>query len=1009
MNSNMPQACPAAEVSRLQESLLAAQAALADSLAENDLLQATLDASSDAILAIRPDGSIFFNVRAAEIWDVPEEHLRSIDAQTIRELIASRLADPQAYWDLIRTLEERPGDNTRALIEFKDGRIFERVARQQFARERPQGHVIAWREVTRQVLHERAMAFNGRVLDNSPPMFWMQRDTAKITYANPAMCQHLGYPLEEVLQLQVQQLHMGLRPEQKQLLVQETAAGRITRLEVTHRRKDGAVRDVELAVFLTDQDGKAVYVVNLKDISQEKAARREKERQQQLLKAIVDSMSDGVYYKDLQGRYLGCNRAYAEHTGLRQEEVAGKTVDDMPFPPERIERIKQRDDHVLQTLRPDRGEYWMEAASDGRRRLFESVVTPLCDDQGTPIGVLSNGRDITDRKQVEEELRAAKEAAEEATRAKSEFLANMSHEIRTPMNAIIGLSHLSLKTELTPRQRGYIEKVQAAGQHLLRVINDILDLSKVEAGKLDLEFIEFDVGQLLETTRSLLGGEAQRKGLALRVELDPRVPHRLIGDPIRLGQVLLNLANNAVKFTETGEVCICVRALESDEAETVLEFRVRDSGIGLTDEQMSRLFRNFSQADGSTTRRFGGTGLGLAISKRLAELMGGSAGVESELGRGSAFWFTARVGLARQGARELAEAGQRGGPQPEQQDPLPAALAAIRGARILLVEDNDINQIVAQEILQDAGLEVDIADNGAVALQKVRTGHYDLVFMDMQMPVMDGVTATRELRKIAGLEGLPIVAMTANAMEQDLRSCLEAGMNDTVVKPIDPAAVWSALLRWIAPLQAVTAPAPVPAGAGPGPATPFRGVAGLEVARGLAVTCGNEKLYRTIVSRFAQSQAEVPAQVRETLAHGDMVAAERLAHTLKSVAANIGAGEVRYLAARLEEALRTSEPLVAVQDRVRELEAPLARLVAAIRERLRQPASAAAADQRAGAGTTTTVSPVRPRCPVAPVSPVVPVVPVAPVSPVEPVAPVAPALPVLPVAPMAPVLPVLPV
>ncbi|MBA2675068.1 PAS domain S-box protein [Ramlibacter sp.] len=940
MNSNMPQSCPAAEVSRLQASLLAAQAALADSLAANDLLQATLDASSDAILAIRPDGSIFFNVRAADIWGVPEEHARSIDAQTIRELIASRLADPQAYWNLIRTLEERPGDNTRALIEFKDGRIFERLARQQFSRERPQGHVIAWREVTRQVLHERAMAFNGRVLDNSPPMLWIQRDTAKITYANPAMCQHLGYSLEELLQLSMQQLRMALRPEQKQLLLEETAAGRITRLELTHRRKDGAVRDVELAVFLTEQDGSAVYVVNLKDISQEKAARREKECQQQLLKAIVDSMSDGVYYKDLQGRYLGCNRAYAEHAGLRQEEVAGKTVDEMPFTPDRIARIRQRDEHVLQTLQPDRGEYWVESVHDGRRRLFESVVTPLCDDQGTPIGVLSSGRDITDRKQVEEELRAAKEDAEEATRAKSEFLANMSHEIRTPMNAIIGLSHLSLKTELTPRQRDYIEKVQAAGQHLLRVINDILDLSKVEAGKLDLEFVEFDVAQLLETTCSLIGSVAQQKGLALLVELDPRVPRRLIGDPIRLGQVLLNLANNAVKFTEAGEVAICVRPLEADEAETVLEFRVRDSGIGLTGEQMGRLFRNFSQADGSTTRRFGGTGLGLAISKRLAELMGGTAGVESELGRGSSFWFTARVGLARQRAQELVEADQgSSGPGPEQGDALPPGLAAIRGARILLVEDNDINQMVAQALLEDAGLKVDIAENGAVALQKVRTGGYDLVFMDMQMPVMDGLTATRELRKIAGLDRLPIVAMTANAMEQDLRSCLEAGMNDTVIKPIDPAAVWTALLRWIAPLQPIAAAVPARAGAGQGPATPFCCIAGLDVSRGLAVSCGNEKLYRTIAARFAHSQANVPAQVHDALAGGDMVAAGRLAHTLKSAAANIGAGEVQRLAASLEEALRTSEPLMVVQDRLRALEPSLAELVGAIRQRLRQPAA----------------------------------------------------------------------
>jgi two-component system, sensor histidine kinase and response regulator len=1062
MSMTTPETTAGADFSPLQLELKAARTALADSLAANELFQATLDASSDAILAIRPDGSIFFNQRAAEIWGVPQERVGKIDAGEIRELIASRLADPEAYWNLIKSLEERPGETTRALIEFKDGRFFERMARQQFVRGRPSGHVIAWREVTEQVLHEQELAFNGRVLDTSPPMFWIDRATGRIVYANAAMCQHLGYPLQELLQLRVRDFNTTTA-EDEELVRDQTAAGGIARLQVVQRRKDGALRDVELAISLTEQRGKSVYVLSVKDITDEKARQRENERQRQLLKAIIDSMSEGVYYKDLEGRYLGCNRSYAEHISMRPEDIVGKRAEDMPFTAEQVERIRQRDRRILQTLEPDRGEYWFDHPEDGRRRLYESVVTALCDDQGKPFGVLSSARDITARKQAEEEIRAAKETAEAATRAKSEFLANMSHEIRTPMNAIIGLSHLTLKTELTPKQRDYIQKVEAAGQHLLRVINDILDFSKVEAGKLDLEFQEFDIEQLLDTTCSLLANAVEQKGLELVIECEAAVPRRLVGDAMRLGQILLNFANNAVKFTERGEVGLSVRVLEDDEAEALVEFRVTDSGIGLTEEQKARLFRSFSQADGSTTRRFGGTGLGLAISKKLAELMGGTVGVESELGRGSSFWFTARLGVAAQTARDLtprpdlrgckalvvddsfyargaivemlqemtfdvreatsgeeaiaavraaavegrpfevvyldwrmpgldgmqtakrirelglqlpptlmmvsaygreemmsqaesagiesvlvkpvrpsalfdatlhvlarkrgtgaATAQARTGPAEQVQDELPPGISGIQGARILLVEDNDINQLIAQELLQDAGLHVDIAENGLVGVEMVQKARYDLVFMDMQMPVMDGVAATREIRKLAGFAELPILAMTANAMEQDRRLCIESGMNDAVTKPIEPDALWSALLRWIPPRNANGS---VPAQPACTPLVSSRALPGLDATRGLTIACGNEKLYRTVLARFLQNQATAAQAIQDALANGDIAAAEQTAHVLKTVSATIGGVEVSRLAERVEEALRTYESPAVVQQKLQALELSLADLV----------------------------------------------------------------------------------
>ncbi|HET6829408.1 MAG TPA: ATP-binding protein, partial [Ramlibacter sp.] len=394
--------------------------------------------------------------------------------------------------------------------------------------------------------------------------------------------------------------------------------------------------------------------------------------------------------------------------------------------------------------------------------------------------------------QANEEIRSARDDAEQATRMKSEFLANMSHEIRTPMNAILGLSHLALKSGLDERQRGFVEKIESSGQHLLGVINDILDLSKVEAGKLELERTAFELRKVLDHVAVLVGERCEAKGLELAIDVAPDVPAQLAGDPLRLGQVLLNYANNAVKFTEKGKVAISVHVAARSEQDVTLHFGVRDTGIGLTPQQTQRLFQNFSQADSSTTRRFGGTGLGLAIARKLAALMGGEVGVESEPGQGSTFWFTARLALA---PAEPASAAA------EPQASSSAALEALRGARILLVEDNDINQIVARELLLDNGLEVDVADNGRIAVDMAQAAGYDLVFMDMQMPEMDGPTATRMLRGMDRLRGLRIVAMTANAMEQDRQACLAAGMDDYLTKPIDPDALRAMLLRWLGPRE----------------------------------------------------------------------------------------------------------------------------------------------------------------------------------------------------------------
>jgi signal transduction histidine kinase/ActR/RegA family two-component response regulator len=387
------------------------------------------------------------------------------------------------------------------------------------------------------------------------------------------------------------------------------------------------------------------------------------------------------------------------------------------------------------------------------------------------------------------ELAVQTAAAQDASRTKSEFLANMSHEIRTPMNAILGLTHLALQTGLNEQQSTYINHVDVAAKSLLRIINDILDFSKIEAGKLEMEETDFYLSDLTSATMEMMSGNAKQKGLNFFLDLPEDIPDHLIGDSVRLGQVINNLLSNAIKFTAKGEVRLSVRTVEETDESAILRFTVKDSGIGLTQEQVGRLFTAFTQADASTTRKYGGTGLGLAISKLLVEMMGGEIWCESEPGSGSTFGFTARFKVAGGASRSRSENDNSSSDAD--------LVKAIKNAKILLVEDNEINQLVASEILQNAGFEVTIANNGREALEVIQKNAFDLVFMDIQMPEMDGLTATREIRKIDRLKDVPIIAMTANAMSGDREESINAGMNDHVSKPIDITNCFKTMLKWI--------------------------------------------------------------------------------------------------------------------------------------------------------------------------------------------------------------------
>lgn len=672
-----------------------------------------------------------------------------------------------------------------------------------------------------------------------------------------------------------------------------------------------------------------------------------------------------------------------------------------------------------------------------------------------------------------ERMKEAKNLAEDSAQIKSNFLANISHEMRTPMNAIIGLAHLALKQRSEETIRDYLAKIESAGHHLLGIINDVLDISKIEAGHLQIEQIEFNLESVMQNVANLIVGKAEEKGLELIFHVPTDIPTCLLGDPLRLGQILINFANNAVKFTETGSVAVMVSKEQEDDSGLMLRFEVTDTGIGLTPAQITTLFQSFSQADTSTTRKYGGTGLGLSISKKLAEMMGGHVGVTSTPGVGSTFWFTVQmqagqkdplrsmalpdlrgrrilavddnelartvmadllssfgfaVTTAASGAEALQAVGEavaqarpyevilmdwqmpgmdgieaarqlrRNYPQctagiimvtaypreevirntPEagihsvlikpinpshlfnlllglfgkevpatasEGNPTSALDYQLSGAKVLLVEDNELNQQVATELLRFAGVSVDVAENGQKALDKINAGTYDLVLMDMQMPVMDGISATRVIRQQAQHAALPIIAMTANVINDDKQRCFEAGMNDYVAKPIDPEHLWRTLRHWIKPqVEGPSAPGP---GNSPALAASSstetaqalllpQGVPGLDVEAGLKSVVGQTALYLAILRKFSVAQAGVGESMLSLLQDGERLQVETLSHTLKGVAGTIGAAEIQQLAAEIESAVREGAAAEHIRSRIELLIPPLQSLLQGLQVQLSQ-------------------------------------------------------------------------
>ena len=801
------------------------------------------------------------------------------------------------------------------------------------------------------------------------------------------------------------------------------------------------------------------------------------------LNNIVENMPDMVFVKDAATlRFVRFNKAGERLLGYPREAFIGKDVHDM-FPKDEADFFALKDRAVLASRQmvdiPEEPVHTRHGA-----RVVHTMKIPILDVHGEPQFLLGISRDITEQKRVDEELQrhrehledmihertaelvVAKEQADAANQAKSDFLANMSHEIRTPMNAILGMSYLALQSGLDAQQMHYVQRVHGAAESLLGIINDILDFSKIEAGKLDIEAIPFNLGDVMDGLANLVGMSAEHKGLELIFAEPPRLPAALVGDPSRLRQVLLNLGYNAVKFTERGEVVVAITIVDRTPDAIALRFEVRDTGIGMTPAEQRRLFQPFSQADASTSRRYGGTGLGLAISRQLVRLMGGDIEVDSTPGAGSRFAFALRfavqseaheqpalpvdpvhgnrilivddnasareilaamsaalglradtaadgeqalhaVALADAGdepyravlldwkmpgldgvecARQLAErAGGRhptpavlmltafsrdtvqrrlaecgvtvgallvkpvtpstlfdvcnavlglAAPPPtratKREEALLAHQAQLRGAHLLLAEDNAINREIALTILTRAGVRVSVARDGQEALDMLADHAFDGVLMDCQMPVLDGYAATRELRRQPRWRALPVIAMTANAMVGDRDRAVASGMNDHIAKPIRVEEMFATLARWIRPAAGTGADAP---DAPPVEASrdPLAGVAGIDCRAGVAAMMGDDALYRHLLRMFRDRENDFAQRFQAARDKGAIGAALRMAHDLKSVSGSLAVVGVHAAAADLERACMAGADDAALAPLVRSIDGTLGPIIAQLR------------------------------------------------------------------------------
>ena len=887
---------------------------------------------------------------------------------------------------------------------------------------------------------QKREAFFRAVFDNAAVGIISLNPEGQPVLVNPAFARFVGQPIDALLAHPDKIILPAAVQARMNEVLPRMSAGQTdsvrNEFEFSSPNGESCWGDVQIAP-VRDIDGKLdSLLITILDVTDRRQIETELIRQFTFLQALLDTIPNPIFYKGEHTRFLGCNRAYETFFGVERSQFIGKRVLDLDYLPEEARQAYQAEDEkvIAECSRVSREVQLPDAEGQLHDALYS--VTCFRSPDGTAGGLIGVIVDISALKEAKREAERARANAESAAAAKADFLANMSHEIRTPMNAIIGMTHLALQTELTSRQKNYLNKVDNAAKGLLGIINDILDLSKIEAGMMHFELAPFSLDGCLRQLGDMCSLRARERGLELLYDVGPDVPDRLIGDSLRLSQVLLNLVGNAIKFTETGEITVTVERLATNDQGIELGFEVRDSGIGMSPDQQEHLFSAFTQADTSTTRKYGGTGLGLSICKRIVDLQGGNITVTSQLGAGSCFSFHLPFGLAAgdeiaprriglpndlralvvddslgaceiftqmlkaldidshavsgAGAAlgELAAASVAGQPyglliidwkmpgmdgvelvsrinrSPHasqaaivmatafDHEELQAALGQLSigailskpatpsslfdsimvalhresavlvapkatsakmahqfsGRRVLLVEDNEVNRELAQEMLSNMGLTVDLAENGLQAVERVQQIPYDLVLMDCHMPVMDGYEATGRIRHDLQMRQLPIIAMTANALPSDRERCLAVGMDDHIPKPIDVAVLNATLALWLG--SAEGAPL-LPAVTGARQTTSSTDI---DIHAALDRMGGDQAMYNRLLGRFRDNQGDAVERLREEQSRGDSAAMLLRAHTLRGLAGNIGAVTLSRLAGELEGRLRegtaTANPVI---------------------------------------------------------------------------------------------------